>query len=61
VQSGSLATSLFHIIWHHVPQAFDYALMVINATAYFGISLGLMWDDFRVWMGLCSPADDLQS
>jgi len=45
------ATSLFHIVWHRVPQAFDYALMVINAAAYFGISLGLMWDDFRVWMG----------
>ena len=45
------ATSLFHIVWRRVPQAFDHALMVINAAAYFGISLGLMWDDFRVWMG----------
>ena len=45
------ATSLFHIIWRRVPQAFDYALMVINAAAYFGISLGLMWDDFRIWIG----------
>jgi uncharacterized membrane protein len=45
------ATSLFHIVWRRVPQAYDYALMVINATAYLGISLGLMWGDFRVWMG----------
>jgi len=45
------ATSLFHIVWRRVPQAFEYALMVINAAAYFGISLGLMWDDFRIWMG----------
>lgn len=45
------ATSLFHIIWHRIPQVFDYALMVINAAAYFGISLGLMWGDFRIWMG----------
>jgi uncharacterized membrane protein len=45
------ATSLFHIIWRRVPQAFDYALMVINAAAYLGISLGLMWGHFRVWMG----------
>ena len=45
------ATSLFHIVWRRIPQAFDYALMVINAAAYFGISLGLMWDDFRIWMG----------
>jgi uncharacterized membrane protein len=45
------ATSLFHIVWRRVPQAFDQALMVINAAAYFGISLGLMWGDFRIWMG----------
>jgi uncharacterized membrane protein len=45
------ATTLFHIIWRRVPKAFDYTLMVLNASAYFGISLGLMWDDFRVWMG----------
>jgi uncharacterized membrane protein len=45
------ATTLFHIIWRRAPQAFDFALMLINAGAYLGISLGLMWDDFRVWMG----------
>jgi hypothetical protein len=45
------ATSLFHIIWRRIPQAFDYILMVLTAAAYFGISLGLMWDEFRVWMG----------
>ncbi len=45
------ATSLFHIVWRRVPQAFDYALMVLNAATYLGISLGIMWDDFRVWMG----------
>jgi uncharacterized membrane protein len=45
------ATTLFHNIWRRVPKAFDYALMVTNAAAYVGISLGLMWDDFRAWMG----------
>jgi len=45
------ATTMFHIIWRRAPQAFDQALMVINAAAYFGISLGLLWDDFRLWMG----------
>jgi uncharacterized membrane protein len=45
------ATSLFHIVWRRTPQAFDYTLMVMNAAAYLGISLGLMWDDLRVWMG----------
>lgn len=45
------ATSLFHIIWRKPVQGFDYTLMVINATAYFGLSYGLMWDDLREWMG----------
>ncbi len=44
-------TSLFHIVWRRIPQAFDYALTMLNAAAYLGISLGIMWDDFRVWMG----------
>jgi len=45
------ATSLFHFIWRRPVQGFDYTLMVINATAYFGISYGLMWDELRGWMG----------
>ncbi len=45
------ATSLFHIVWRRTPRVFDYILMIINAAAYFGISLGLMWGDLRVWMG----------
>jgi len=45
------ATTLFHIIRRRVPKAFDYALMVLNASAYLGISLGLMWDYYRAWMG----------
>ncbi|MFC2042254.1 DUF2339 domain-containing protein [Chloroflexota bacterium] len=45
------ATSLFHVIWRKPVQGFDYTLMMINATAYFGISYGLMWDDLREWMG----------
>jgi uncharacterized membrane protein len=45
------ATTLFHIIWRRAPQDFDFALMLINAAAYFGISLGLMWDTYRAWMG----------
>lgn len=46
------ATTLFHIVWRRAPQAFDQALMVINLAAYFGISYGLLWTDFRSWMGL---------
>jgi len=45
------ATTLFNIIWRRSPRAFDFTLMMINAAAYFGISLGLLWEDFRGWMG----------
>jgi len=45
------ATTLYHFIWRRLVQGFDYALMSINAAAYFGISYGLMWEDLRVWMG----------
>jgi hypothetical protein len=46
------ATSLFHLIWRRPAQGFDYALMVINAAAFFGISYGLMHEDLRAWMGI---------
>jgi uncharacterized membrane protein len=45
------ATMLYHIVWRKAAQAFDYTLMVINATAYFGISYGLLWDDLQAWLG----------
>ena len=45
------ATTLFHIIWRRSPGPLDQALMVINASAYFGISYGLLFDQFRPWMG----------
>jgi uncharacterized membrane protein len=45
------ATTLFHLIRRRIPNAFDYALMLTNAVAYFGISYGLMWVEFREWMG----------
>ena len=45
------ATTMFHLIWRRPPQAFDQVLIVLNATAYLGISYWLLWEDFRVWMG----------
>ena len=45
------ATTLYHIVWRRASQAFDYALMVINAASYFGISYALMWDNLQVWLG----------
>ncbi len=45
------ATTLFHLISRRVPQAFDYALMLLNASAYLGLSYVVMWDELRDWMG----------
>lgn len=45
------ATTLFHLIWRRSPQPLDLSLMLITATAYMGISYGLMWEEFRDWMG----------
>ena len=45
------ATTLYHFVWRRAAQEFDYAVMIINAAFYFGISYGLMWDDLRVWLG----------
>ena len=45
------ATTLYHYVWRRAAQGFDYALMVINAASYFGISYALMWDDRQVWLG----------
>ena len=48
------ATTLYHVIWRRVPQAFDQSLMIINAVAYFAISYGLLWEEIRAWMGTFS-------
>ena len=45
-------TTLFHVAWRRAAQEFDHALMVINAAAYLGISYGVLWDEFRPWMGV---------
>ncbi len=45
------ATTLFHLVWRRAPKAYDFTLMVATASAYFGISYGLLWNDFRDWMG----------
>jgi uncharacterized membrane protein len=45
------ATTLFHIVWRRPAQAFDEILIVFNGLAYFGISYGLLWSDYRVWLG----------
>ena len=46
------ATTLYHVIWRRVPQAFDHSLMVLNAGAYLALTYATLSDDFRAWMGL---------
>ena len=45
------ATTLFHVVWRRPAGPSDQALMVVNAAAYFGMSYGLLFDEFRPWMG----------
>ncbi len=45
------ATTLFHLIWRRAPRPLDQSLMVLNGSAYFGISYLLMFEELRVWMG----------
>ena len=45
------ATTLFHLLWRREPKAFDHALVLLNAAAYFGFSYELLFDEFRAWMG----------
>lgn len=45
------ATTLFHLLWRRPPGAIDQGLMTLNAAAYFGISYGLLYADWRDWMG----------
>lgn len=45
------ATMLFHFVWRRAPKSYDFTLIAVNASAYFVISYGILWDDFRDWMG----------
>ena len=45
------ATTLFHLFWRRSAGPLDYALMVVNAAAYFGISYLLLFEEIRDWMG----------
>ncbi|NQW17689.1 MAG: DUF2339 domain-containing protein [Chloroflexi bacterium] len=46
------ASTLFHLIWRRRPTALDMIVMFANASGYALISFGIMWDEFRVWMGI---------
>ena len=44
------AMTLYQLVWRRRAHGFDYALIIINAAFYLGISTQL-WGDFRAWMG----------
>jgi uncharacterized membrane protein len=46
------ASTLFHLIWRRRPTALDMIVMFANASGYALISFGIMWDEFRGWMGI---------
>ena len=45
------ATTLFHVLWRRAPEGFDVVLTALNAAFYFGISYGLLWTNYRDWLG----------
>jgi uncharacterized membrane protein len=46
------ATTLFHIIWRRAPGPPDMALMTLNAMAYYGMTYGILWQQYQIWFGL---------
>ena len=46
------ATTLFHILWRRVPGFVDRSLLTLNATFYYALTFGLLWDDYQIWFGL---------
>jgi len=45
------ATTFFHLVWRRIPRDFDRVLMVLNAAVYYSLSLSILWEQFRNWMG----------
>lgn len=46
------ASTLFHLIWRRRPTALDMIVMFANASGFALISFGIMWGEFRGWMGI---------
>ena len=45
------ATVVFHLVRRQASNIGDLALITLNAAAFYGISYGLMNDEYRPWMG----------
>ena len=48
------ATTLFHILWRRVPGPLDMSIVAINGTAFFALTVAILWEDYQVWFGLIS-------
>jgi uncharacterized membrane protein len=46
------ATTLFQILWRQLPGRIDLTLISLNAVAYYGLSYGILWEDYQTWFGL---------
>ncbi len=46
------ATTLFHIVWRRAPGPGDLALITLNASGYYALTFGLLWDEYEAWFGL---------
>ncbi|MFC1978739.1 DUF2339 domain-containing protein [Chloroflexota bacterium] len=47
---ASAAVTLYHLVWRRLSEDFDLVLLLLNTIVYFAIS-GVVWAEFRVWMG----------
>ena len=45
-------TTLFHILWRHIPGQVDLALVAVNGTAFFGLTVGILGETHEAWLGL---------
>ncbi len=45
------ATTLFHLVWRRIPNPFDMTLVAVNAMAFFGLTVAILWRDYELLFG----------
>ncbi len=48
------ASILYNILWRRRPVHFDMTLIMVNAFAFYGLTFGIMWEQYEAWFGLIS-------
>ena len=46
------ASTLHNVLWRRRPNHFDMTLVMVNALAFYGLTLGVMWERYEQWFGL---------